>query len=288
MAHTLSSKIKLPSGHGMPRLGFGVYKTPPDQTEECCVEALKVGYRHIDSAAGYKNEAGCGKAIRASSIPRGQIFFTSKVFDINYDSAKATVDKTLAESQLSYIDLMLLHKPWGGSENRKGAWKALVEAVEAGKVQSIGVSNYGVHHLDELEQHIAELEAERGGKGKGGILSVNQVELHPWVPRKDIFDWCTQRGVVVEAYCPIVRGERFDEPAVQKLAEKYSKTPAQVLIRWSLDKGLVPLPKSVQPSRIASNADVFDFTLTPEEVQELETSEYSPVAWDPTVSKLED
>lgn len=155
-------------------------------------------------------------------------------------------------------------------------------------MQSIGVSNYGVHHLDELEQHIAELEAERGGKGKGGILSVNQVELHPWVPRKDIFDWCTQRGVVVEAYCPIVRGERFDEPAVQKLAEKYSKTPAQVLIRWSLDKGLVPLPKSVQPSRIASNADVFDFTLTPEEVQELETSEYSPVAWDPTVSKLED
>lgn len=164
----------------------------------------------------------------------------------------------------------------------------LVEAVEAGKVRSIGVSNYGVHHLDELEQHIRELEAERGGKGKGGILSVNQVELHPWCARKDIVDWCTQRGVAVEAYCPIVRGNRWDEPALQKLTKKYGKTEAQVLIRWSLDKGLIPLPKSATTSRIIDNADVFGFSLTPEEVQELETSEYSPVAWDPTVSKLSD
>lgn len=164
----------------------------------------------------------------------------------------------------------------------------LVEAVEAGKLRSIGVSNYGVHHLDELERHISELETERGGKGKGGIVSINQVELHPWLARKDIVDWCTKRGIFVQAYCPVVRGQRFEEPMVKQLAEKYGKTPAQVLIRWSLDKGFIPLPKSVTSSRIIANADVFDFALTPEEVSGLETDEYSPIAWNPTLSKLED
>ncbi|KAK5806321.1 hypothetical protein VI817_000579 [Penicillium citrinum] len=265
-----------------------VYKTPPDDTERCCLEALKAGYRHIDSAAIYKNEAGCGNAMRASAIPRDQIFFTSKVIDISYDGAKNQIEQSLSLSKLDYIDLMLLHQPRGGSDNRKGAWRALVEAVEAGKVRSIGVSNYGVHHLDELEKYISTLEVERGGKGRGGVISINQVELHPWLGRKDIVDWCTQRGIYLEAYCPIVRGARFDEPAVQKLADKYGKTPAQVLIRWSLDKGFIPLPKSVTPERIVANADVYDFSLTAEEVQSLETDEYSPVAWDPTVTKLEE
>ncbi|KAJ5465303.1 oxidoreductase [Penicillium daleae] len=312
MAAVITSTIKLASGYEIPRLGFGVgslsnviillgtspfapsrtdmiLPSPPEETERCCLEALKAGYCHLDSAAVYLNEAGCGSAIRASSIPREQIFFTSKVFDISYYQAKAQIDASLAESGLDYIDLMLLHKPMGGSENRKGAWKALVEAAEAGKVRSIGVSNYGVHHLKELEQHIGELEAERGGKGKGGIISINQVELHPWLGRKDIVDWCTQRGIAIEAYCPVVRGTRFEEPSVKKLADKYNKTPAQILIRWSLDKGFIPLPKSVTPLRISENAGVFDFNLTPEEVRELETDEYSPAAsWDPTVMKLEE
>jgi diketogulonate reductase-like aldo/keto reductase len=144
-----------------------------------------------------------------------------------------------------------------------------------------------VHHLNELERHIAELEAERG-KGNGGIVSIQQVELHPWLARKDIVDWCTQRGIAVQAYCPIVRGNRWDEPELQRLVKKYGKTEAQVLIRWSLDNGFIPLPKSVTSSRIVANADVFDFELTPEEVKGLKTDEYSPVAWDPTVSKLED
>jgi diketogulonate reductase-like aldo/keto reductase len=183
---------------------------------------------------------------------------------------------------------MLIHCPYGGSDKRKGSWKALVEAVEAGKIRSIGVSNYGVHHLDELERHIAELEEERGGKGKGGVISVNQCEVHPYCPRKDIAEWCAKRGIAFEAYCPLVQGKRWGEPATKKLAEKYGKSEAQILIKWSLAKGFVPLPKSVTPSRIRENADVYDFELTPEEVDQLETGEYYIASWDPTVARLDE
>ncbi|KAI7914598.1 hypothetical protein M9X92_008909 [Pyricularia oryzae] len=285
---TLQSTFKLPSGHEMPLLGFGLTvlpNRPPDEAERCCNDALRLGYRHIDSAASYRNEGGCGKAIRTSSIPRSDIFFTSKVRIITYDGAKEQVAKTLAETGLDYIDLMLLHCPYGGSENRKGAWKALVEAVEAGKVRSIGVSNYGVHHLDELEKHMAELEAER--PGAGGVLSVGQYEIHPWCARDDVVGWLQKRGVAVEAYSPLVRGERWGEPVLKKLADKYGKTEAQVLIRWSLDQGFVPLPKSVNEDRIKANTDVYDFQLTAEEVKELKTDEYKPVCWDPVTSGLD-
>jgi diketogulonate reductase-like aldo/keto reductase len=205
---------------------------------------------------------------------------------MGYENTKAQVEESLAKSGLEYIDLILLHAPYGGSARRKGSWKALVEAVEAGKVRSIGVSNYGVHHLDELEQHIAELEKERGGKGKGGVISVGQWEIHPWLQRRDIVEWSAKRGIAVQAYCPLVQGQRWGEPAVKRLADKYGKSEAQILIRWSLQKGLVPLPKSVTPARIRANADVYDFELTPEEVDAIGTDEYSPVAWDPTVIPL--
>ncbi|KAK3374549.1 NADP-dependent oxidoreductase domain-containing protein [Podospora didyma] len=288
----LTTRIKLPSGFEIPQLGFGLWQTPAKDAENIVNEAFAVGYTHIDSAAAYKNEAGCGKAIRTSSaLPREQIFYTSKVppgpKGLSYEVAKKQVDKSLAEAGLEYIDLMLLHAPYGGSAGRKGAWKALVEAVEAGKVRSIGVSNYGVHHLDELEKHIKELEEERGGPGKGGVLSVGQWEIHPWCARNDIAQWCAKRGVAVEAYSPLVRGERWGEPTLKKLAEKHGKSEAQILIRWSLQKGYIPLPKSVTPKRIRENVDVYDFKLSPEEVAELETDEYAPVCWDPNTSPLD-
>ncbi|ROW04922.1 hypothetical protein VPNG_07009 [Cytospora leucostoma] len=288
---TIESKLKLNSGYEIPRLGYGLYQTPEDAAEDVVIKAVNLGYRHIDSAAAYKNEAGCGAAIRklASTVPRDQIFFTSKVpgRTLSYQNAKDTVNKTLELTGLEYIDLFLLHAPYGGSKIRKEAWLGLVEAVEEGKVRSIGVSNYGVHHLDELEQHIKELEEERGGKGKGGVLSVGQWEIHPWLARNDIVEWAKKRNVAIEAYSPLVRGERWGEPVLKKLAEKYGKTEAQILIRWSLEKGFVPLPKSVTPQRIQQNADVYDFSLTPEEVKELETTEYKPVCWDPTVTPLD-
>lgn len=182
---------------------------------------------------------------------------------------------------------MLLHAPYGGSAARKAAWRGLVECVEAGQVRSLGVSNYGVHHLDELAQHIKELEAER--PGSGGVLAVGQWEIHPWCARNDIAAWCRARGVVVEAYSPLVRGQRFGgaEPVLQKLADKYEVSEAQVLVRWSLQKGYVPLPKSVHPDRIRQNADVYGFALTNDEVAELETDEYKPTCWDPVPSPLD-
>jgi diketogulonate reductase-like aldo/keto reductase len=181
---------------------------------------------------------------------------------------------------------MLLHAPYGGSAARKGAWKALVEAQEEGKIRSLGVSNYGVNHLDELETHIKELEVERGG-GKGGVISVGPWELHPWLARPDIVQWCEKRGVVLQAYCPIVRGSRSEDKLLKPLMEKYSKSAAQILLRWSLQKGFVPLPKSVTLSRIEENADIYNFELTAEDMKTLETGAYSPCAWDPTVSTLD-
>lgn len=129
----------------------------------------------------------------------------------------------------------LIHAPFGGKEGRNGSWRALVEAQKEGKIRSIGVSNYGVRHLDELEAYISELEA-KNGKGSGGEISVGQWEVHPWLGRRDIVEWCEKRGVVIQAYCPIVRGQRFEEPVLQPMVKKYGKTPAQVLIRWSLQK----------------------------------------------------
>ncbi|KAF3003869.1 hypothetical protein E8E14_006797 [Neopestalotiopsis sp. 37M] len=290
---TPQSKIRLASGHDLPQLGFGVYQTPIAEAERCVAEALSAGYRQIDSAAAYRNEAPCGSAIRSmaasSAVPRSEVFFTSKVRPkgMSYESAKETVTNTLRETGLDYIDLMLLHAPYGGSAARKGAWRALVEAVEAGQVRSIGVSNYGVHHLEELEAHIAELEAERGGPGRGGVVSVGQWEVHPWLPRRDIVSWARERGVAVQAFCPLVRGERWGEQVLQDLAAKHGKTAAQILIRWSLQMGYSPLPKSVTTLRIKENVDVFDFELDEEDMQKLETDQYAPCTWDPTTSSLD-
>lgn len=186
-------------------------------------------------------------------------------------------------SQSDYPDLYLLHAPFGGKDNRLGAWTALVEAVEAGKVRSIGVSNYGVKHLDELEQHIKSVDASKG-KGKGGVLSVNQIELHPWLPRPDIVAWCRDRNVVLEAYSPLVRGQRMEEPVLKKLGQKHNKSPGQILLRWGLQKDFVILPKSVQNKRIQENSTIYDFELDSDDMKELHMPDsYEISGWDPTV-----
>ncbi|KAG9234704.1 NADP-dependent oxidoreductase domain-containing protein [Amylocarpus encephaloides] len=285
---TINSMIRMNSGYEIPRLGYGVYQTPPDVAEDVVSQSFKAGYRHVDSAIVYRNEASCAAAIKKSDIPRSDIFFTSKFYSgsLNYKDAKAAISQSIQTTGFDYIDLMLLHAPYGGREGRKGAWKALLEAQDEGKIRSLGVSNYGVQHLNEMEEYMKELEQERG-EGKGGKIAVGQWEVHPWLPRNDIAEWCEKRGIVVEAYCPIVRATRENDPVLKPLVKKYNKTASQILIRWSLQKGFVPLPKSVTSSRIVENAEVYDFELTAEEMETLKLDEYSPISWDPTVASLD-
>ncbi|KAJ4363929.1 hypothetical protein N0V83_009382 [Neocucurbitaria cava] len=285
---TINTKYRMPSGHDIPVLGYGVYQTPADVTSEVVQHALKVGYRHVDSAVAYRNEAAAAEGLKKPGIPREELFFTTKIppKDMRYETAKQHVENTLKVTGFDYVDLYLLHSPYGGKEGRIGAWKALVEGVKSGKIRSIGVSNYGVQHLDELEAWIKETE-KKEGQGAGGVLSVNQVELHPWLARPDIVEWCKKRGILCEAYCPIVRATRNDDPLLLPLAKKYNKTPSQILMRWSLQMGFVPLPKSVTPSRIEENAQVYDFELTAEEMKSLDTGVYNSVAWDPTKENLD-
>ncbi|KAK4542926.1 hypothetical protein LTR36_006115 [Oleoguttula mirabilis] len=279
----INSKVRMNSGYEIPLLGYGVYQTPAAEAEDVTHHAIKSGYRHVDSATVYKNEQPSAAGMLKAGIPRDQLFYTSKVppKSINYEDAKACVDESLKTTGLEYIDLYLLHAPYGGKEGRLGAWKALVEAAKDGKVRSIGVSNYGVQHLEELEAW-----QKQQPKDAAGILSVNQVELHPWLARPDIVTWCQQRNIVLEAYSPLVRNTRADDPLLTPLAKKHSKSPAQVLLRWGLQKGFVILPKSVTKSRIEENRHIYDFELDGEDLKSLETGVYEPCAWDPTVAPL--
>ena len=276
----ISTTYRMNSGFDIPVLGYGVYQTPAAECEEVTLHAFRSGYRHVDSARAYRNEQPCADAIRNSGLKREEIFFTSKIHPKNmgYDAAKKGIESTFFQTGFDYIDLYLIHAPFGGKEGRLGAWKALAEAQKAGKVRSIGVSNYGVHHLNELEEYIKTSDV-------GGTIDVGQWEVHPWLPRNDIIEWCHKRNVVVEAYCPIIRGQRADEPVLKKLGEKHGKTWAQILLRWSMQKGYVPLPKSVTPSRIDANAAIYDFELDADDMKSLHFPEsYSPCAWDPTTS----
>jgi diketogulonate reductase-like aldo/keto reductase len=232
---TINSRYSMPSGYEIPVLGYGVYKTPAHIASEVVQHAIKIGYRHVDSAVAYHNEAPSAEGMKRSGIPREELFFTTKIppKDMGYDTAKEHIENTLKITGFDYVDLYLLHSPYGGKENRIGAWKALVEGIQAGKIRSIGVSNYGVHHLDELEAWIKETD-EKEGEGKGGVISINQIELHPWLARQDIVEWCKKRGVLCEAYSPIVRATKNDDPLLKSLAAKYNKTPSQILLRWSL------------------------------------------------------
>ena len=203
---------------------------------------------------------------------------------MGYEATKASIESSFEETGLEYIDLYLIHAPFGGAEARKGTWRALLEAQKAGRIRSLGVSNYGVHHLEELSDYISSLEA-KSGPGAGGVISVNQCEVHPWLPRPDIVSWCQQRGIVMEAYCPIVRGQRFQDESVQKLVQKYEgTTPAQILLRWSLQRGLVPLVKSENPGRVEENSGIFGWEMSDEDVKALDSGGYEPCSWDPTVS----
>ncbi|KAF6749771.1 Aldo/keto reductase [Ephemerocybe angulata] len=269
---TINSTVRLSSGYLLPLLGFGVFETTQN-AKDIILEAFRAGYRHVDSAQYYKNEADVGVAVRESGIPREELFITTKIMSANHGYANAVkgIDESLKRFKLDYVDLFLIHDPLSGKTRRLETYKALLEAKEAGKIRSIGVSNYGVRHLEEIKEAGYETPA------------VNQIELHPLCQQKPIVKYCQENGIVVEAYCPILRGQ-MDHPVIQEIAAKHKRDPAQVLIRWSLQKGFVPLPKSATPSRIKSNADLYDFDLSQEDVEKLDGLDKGAkgaISWNP-------
>lgn len=274
--------VKLSSGASIPQLGLGVFLTEASAAATAVFTALEAGYRHIDSAAFYRNEAEVGEGIAKflkahPEVSRSDIFYTTKVWeaDHGYEKTKAAIKENLAQvPQLEYIDLLLIHSPNAPSpETRLGTWKAMQEAVEEGKVKSIGVSNYNIKHIQEL----------LNWDGLKIKPAVDQVEIHPWLQRVELVKFLKDNGIAVEAYSPLTRGRKLDDPQLVKMAEKYGKTPAQVLIRWSLQKGFISIPKSVQKPRIEENFNVFDFELSKEDVEGLgDPTAYVVTAWDPT------
>jgi len=267
----LQSTIKLPTGYAIPQLGLGVYQN--DDCTPAVLAALKHGYRHIDSAKMYRNEKQVGEALRQSGVLRSDVFVTSKIASRShgYESTLAGVDQSLAEFKFDYIDLYLIHDPLSGKEKRLATYRALLECQKAGKIRTVGVSNYSPKHLEEIKE---------AGMTKP---AVNQIELHPFCQQKPIVEYCEKNDIVVEAYCPLVRG-KFDDPVLQKISKKHGKDVSQVLVRWSLQRGFVPLPKSAQPTRVVSNADLYDFELDSsdmEEINGLDQGKNGAISWNP-------
>ncbi|KAG0222883.1 hypothetical protein BGW41_005803 [Actinomortierella wolfii] len=267
----------LSNARRIPLLGLGVYELEQGkQAEECILWALEAGYRHIDTASLYGNEVSVGNAIRKSGIPREQIFVTTKLWDDDqgYEKALEACDLSLEKLGLDYIDLYLIHSPCCGAELRLESWKALEKLVTQGKVKSIGVSNYGVHHLKELL-----------GSNPTIRPVVNQIEVTPFCTRTDITSFCEAQHIAVVAYSPLTRGLKLKDPTLVKVAHKYGKSPAQVLIRWSLQKGYIVIPKSSDKSRIEQNADVFDFDIADGDMAVLDSlNENLATEWDPTLA----
>ena len=241
--------VKLNNGVEMPLLGLGVYDMYEQEAEKAVNTALEIGYRLIDTASMYRNEKEIGNAIRSSKVPRADIFVTTKLnnTDQGYDAALKAFDTSLKKLQTDYIDLYLIH--WPIKPKRKETWKALEKIYTQKLVKSIGVANYLVPFLEELELYGAVVPA------------LNQVEFSPYLFSESMLQYCRQHHIQLQAYSPLVRGKKMNDPRLLKLAEKYHKTPAQIILRWNIELGVSPIPKSVSPARLLENFSIFDFQL---------------------------
>ncbi|GED51184.1 MULTISPECIES: aldo/keto reductase [Brevibacillus] len=257
MATHLADTTVLNNGIKMPWLGLGVWKVKEgDEVQRAILSAIETGYRAIDTAAVYGNEAGVGDAIRDSGIARDQLFITTKVWnsDQGYETTLKAFDESMKKLRLDYLDLYLVHWPVQGKY--LDTWKALEKLYRDGYVRAIGVSNFHVHHLEDLKQN-SEI-----------VPAVDQVEYHPLLTQKELLAYCKENGIQMEAWSPLMQGN-LDQPVLVEIGQKYGKSPAQVILRWDLQNGVVTIPKSVTPERIRQNADVFDFTLTVEEMEQI-------------------
>lgn len=277
MKLTIHSTVKLNNGVEMPWFGLGTYLSPVgEQTRSAVRWALEAGYRHIDTARFYKNEADVGQAVRESGVPREQIFLVTKVWndDQGYQRTLQSFEESLKLLDTDYLDLYLIH--WPLKDLRQETWRALLKLYEEGKCRAIGVSNYTVRHLEEL---LATSPV---------VPAVNQVEFHPFLNRKALLDYCQEKGIQLEAYSSLARGRKLADPRLAEIGARYGKSAAQVALRWALQHEIVIIPKSVHRERILENADIFDFELSQEDMHTLDGMNENywiiSAAWNPETS----
>jgi diketogulonate reductase-like aldo/keto reductase len=254
-------KLRLNNGVEMPSLGFGTWELTPRQAAQSVADALRIGYRHIDTAKIYANETEVGRAVRDSGLARQDILVTTKLWtsDQGYESAIKALEASLERLGLDYVDLYLIHWPGHDPQRRADSWRALIEANKQGKAKSIGVSNYMVEHLNELFDSSSVVPA------------VNQIQFNPFVygRQRELLEFCKLHGIIFEAYSPLARG-RLKDPLLSDVGEKYGKTASQVAIRWALQHDSVPLPRSSQQAHILQNFEVFDFELSRGDMDKLD------------------
>ncbi|WP_198165924.1 aldo/keto reductase [Agromyces laixinhei] len=259
-------QVTLADGSAMPQLGYGLYKVPATDATGLCLDAIDAGYRHLDTAAFYDNEREVGEAVRASGLPRDELFVTSKVWkdDNGYDQALRAFDDSMARFGLDVLDLFLIHWPVPSTDRYVDTWRALIRLRDEGRVRSIGVSNFHAHHIERLVDETGEAPV------------INQIELHPRLPQTALRAFHAARGIRTEAWSPLARGRVLGTPFLDELAAKHGRTPAQIVLRWHVQLGNVVIPKASSPSRIRENLDVFGFELDADDlaaIASLETGE---------------
>jgi diketogulonate reductase-like aldo/keto reductase len=269
----LETLVKLNNGVEMPLFGLGTYQASRRGTEDAVLYALEIGYRLIDTAQMYGNEREVGNAVRRSGIPREEIFVTTKLNNSNhgYERALSSLETSLDLMGLSYVDLFLIH--WPVEDLRGESWRALEKLLEEGKCRTIGVSNYMTWHLKEILEQSSTVPA------------VNQVEFSPYLYQKDLLEFCRSKTIQLEGYSPLTKGENLGDPALGAMASRYSKTSPQILLRWALQKGIVTIPKSTNRERLKENADIFDFEISQEDMESLDSFNIDlRTSWDPTTA----
>jgi diketogulonate reductase-like aldo/keto reductase len=268
----IDTKVKLNNGVEMPLFGLGTFQMRSGkETQQAVLAALEAGYRLIDTAQMYGNEEDVGIALKKSGIPREEVFITTKLWNSEHGYQKTlnACEESLEKLGLPYVDLYLIHWPVQGLRNE--TWKAMVTLLEGGKCRAIGVSNYMIRHLEELLVH------------SDTIPAVNQVEFSPYLYLKELLEFCQSHKIQLEGYSPLTKGHKLNDPKLGNIAKKYSKTPAQILIRWVLQKDVVVIPKSSHKERILENADVFDFEISPQDLKVLDSfNQNIRTSWDPT------